>query len=83
MNRSLRLPEANLTPPNLRHDERVNEIDPRKVRLGMMFMGAVTVIAIVLLIAVDDPVGRFIFGFVAVAGLVQTWRARRHGTSLQ
>lgn len=60
-----------------------DDIDPRKVRMGMMIIGAVTVIAIVLLIAIDDPVARFVFGFVAVASLVQTWRARRRLKSLE
>jgi len=67
----------------VRQDGPVNEIDPRRVKFGMMVMGAMTVIAIVLLIAVHDPIGRFIFGFVAVVGLLQTWRARRHAKSLE
>ena len=86
MNRWLRLADHNLTRLNLRQDVQVDEkpeIDPRRVRTGMMIMGAVTAIALALLIAVNDPVGRFIFGFVAVASLIQTWRARRHWKSLQ
>ena len=83
MNRWLRLADGHLTASDSRQDGRVNEIDPRRVRLGMMLMGAVTVIAIALLIVIDDPVARFIFGFVAVAGLIQTWRARRHARSLE
>jgi len=83
MNRSLRLADSNLTSHDLRQDGPVNEIDPRKVRLGMMLMGAVTVIAIALLLVIDDPVARFIFAFVAIGSLIQTWRARRHARSLE
>jgi hypothetical protein len=60
-----------------------DEVDPRKIRTGMMIIGAVTVIAIILLIAIDDPVARFLFAFVAIASLIQTWRARRRLTSLE
>lgn len=59
------------------------EINPRKIRIGMMIVGAVTVISIVLLLAIDDPSARFVFGFVAVASLIQTWRIRRQGKSLE
>jgi hypothetical protein len=59
------------------------EFDPRKIRLGMMIIGAVAVIAIVLLIAIDDPVARFVFAFVAIASLIQTWRARQRLRSLE
>ena len=40
-------------------------------------MGAVLVLSIVLLIVVSDPLGRFIFAFVAVVCLVQLWRLGR------
>jgi hypothetical protein len=51
--------------------------EPRKIRLGLIIMGAVLAIALALAVAVDDPVGRFIFGFVAVACVVQLWRLGR------
>ena len=60
-----------------------DEINPRKIRVGMMIIGAVTVVSIVLLVAIDDPSARFVFGFVAVASLIQTWRIRRQGRSLE
>lgn len=60
-----------------------DEIDPRKIRLGMLMIGAVTVLALVLTLAINDPTARIVFAFVFVAGLIQTWRIRRRGRSLQ
>jgi hypothetical protein len=40
-------------------------------------MGGVLAVAIALLLVVSDPVGRFIFGFVALACVVQLWRLGR------
>ena len=51
--------------------------DERRIRLGLLIMGVVLVLSIVLLIIVSDPLGRFIFAFVAVACLVQLWRLGR------
>ena len=51
--------------------------DERRIRLGLLMMGAVLVLSIVLLIVVSDPLGRFIFAFVAVVCLVQLWRLGR------
>jgi hypothetical protein len=53
------------------------QFDPRKVRIGMALIGAVTVIALVLMLAIDEPTARIVFAFVFVAGLIQTWRIRR------
>jgi hypothetical protein len=53
------------------------EYDERKVRIGLMLIGAVIAISIALFIVVDDPIGRFIFGFVAIVSAVQLWRLRR------
>jgi hypothetical protein len=86
VNALLRADDRNLTAPFAGQTvvmNEGNELDRRKVRLGMILIGAVTVIAIVLLITIDDPVARFIFAFVAIASLVQTWRARRRLTSLE
>ena len=61
-----------------------DEVNPRKIRAGMMIIGAVTAIALALAIVIDDPTARFVFTFVFVAGLIQTWRLRRRGrASLQ
>lgn len=54
-----------------------DEIDPRKIRVGMMMVGAMTAIAVALLIVINDPGARFVFAFVAVIGLIQTFRIRR------
>ena len=67
----------------LGHTEKVNhppEFDPQKVRIGLMVMGAVLVLSIALAIFVSDPVGRFVFVFVAVVCLVQLIRVRRRYT---
>ena len=46
-----------------------------------MLIGAVAVISIALLIFVNDPLGRFVFGFVAIMSLIQLWRLRRRYSS--
>jgi hypothetical protein len=51
--------------------------DERRIRLGLLMMGVVLVLSIVLVIVVSDPLGRFIFGFVAAVCLVQLWRLGR------
>jgi membrane protease YdiL (CAAX protease family) len=56
-----------------------DEINPRKIRLGMMMIGAVTVLSLVLTLAIGDPTARIVFAFVFIAGLIQTWRLRRRG----
>jgi hypothetical protein len=81
MNRSLRLADINLS---RRSGQTVGvnegeEINPRKIRAGMMMIGAVTVVALVLFLAINDPTARIVFAFVFVAGLIQTWRLRRRG----
>jgi hypothetical protein len=60
-----------------------SEIDPRRVRIGMAIIGGITVVAFVLMLAIDDATARVVFGFVVVAGLIQTWRIRRNNRSLQ
>jgi hypothetical protein len=62
------------------HDERYDE---RRIRAGLLIMGVVLVIAVVLLIVVNDPIGRFIFGFVVLVCLVQLWRLGRLMRRLQ
>ena len=57
--------------------DRTPDFDPQRVRIGLMLMGAVLVTAIALAIFVSDPVGRFIFIFVAIVSLVQFIRIRR------
>jgi hypothetical protein len=54
-----------------------DELDPRKIRTGMMMIGGVTVVALVLFLAIDDPTARIVFAFVFLSGLIQTWRLRR------
>jgi len=60
-----------------------DEINQRKIRTGMMIVGGMTAVAIALLIVISDAPARFIFGFVSVVGLIQTWRIRRRLRSLQ
>jgi hypothetical protein len=84
MNRSLRLADTNLTHGISRQTVQVtesDEINPGKIRAGMMIIGAVTVIALVLALAINDPTARIVFAFIFVAGLIQTWRIRRRGHS--
>ena len=49
------------------------EIDPRKVRIGMGIIGVILVAAVVLFFVADDNVGRAIFFAVAVACVVRMW----------
>ena len=56
------------------------EINPRKIRSGMMIIGGITVVALVLALAINDTTARFVFGFVFVMGLIQTWRIRRRNS---
>ena len=49
----------------------------------MAMVGAVTVVALVLALAISDPTARIVFGFVFISGLIQTWRIRRRSRLLQ
>ena len=83
MNRWLRLADANLTKRFSRqtvHMSQGEDVNPRKIRAGMIIIGAVTVIALVLALAINDATARLVFGFVFVAGLIQTWRIRRRSS---
>jgi hypothetical protein len=51
--------------------------DERRIRVGLLMMGVVLVLSIVLLIVVNDPLGRFIFAFIAAMCVVQLWRLGR------
>ena len=60
--------------------DRPPEFDPQKVRIGLMVMGAVLVISIALAIFVADPIGRFVFIFVAIVCAIQLIRLRSRYT---
>ena len=47
---------------------RPTAVDPRKVRIGLTVISIVVLVAVVLMVVIDDPVGRAImFGVAALA----------------
>jgi hypothetical protein len=57
--------------------EEEDEISPTRVRVGLGIIAAVMVVAIGVMVTVDQPAARFLFGAIIVIGLYQTWRIFR------
>jgi hypothetical protein len=55
----------------------VPELDPRKVRIGLMIVTAVFVVAAVLIVVIDDPFGRAVMGAVAAVAVVRAFLLSR------
>jgi hypothetical protein len=53
------------------------EVDPRKVRIGLIVIVAVVVVAAVLVAVLDDPVGRAAMLAVAAVGIVRAFLLTR------
>jgi hypothetical protein len=56
------------------------EVDPRKVRIGLMVVTAVFAVSAVLVAVIDDPFGRAVMGAVAALAVVRAyllWRSLR------
>jgi hypothetical protein len=58
-------------------DDEEGEISPTRVRVGLAIVAAVIVVSIGVIITVDEPAARFLFGAIIVIGLFQTWRIFR------
>jgi hypothetical protein len=62
-------------------------LNPRKVRIGLAIVGVVLVVAIVLLLVVESPVGKAVMFAIAAVALVRAYllsrwlRAQGPGTS--
>jgi uncharacterized membrane protein len=50
-----------------------DELDPRKVRIGLVMIVAVVVIAIGLAAVIDSDLGRAIMVGIAVLGILRAW----------
>jgi hypothetical protein len=50
-----------------------DQLDPRKVRIGLVMIAAVVVIALGLAAVVDSDLGRAIMVGIAVLGVVRAW----------
>ena len=53
------------------------ELDPRKVRMGLALVVAVVIVAVVLIAIVDDPVGRAVMAGVAALAVVRAFLLSR------
>ena len=53
------------------------QLDPRKVRTGLIMISIVVVVAVVLLFAVDDPFGRAVMLGVAALGVIRAFLLAR------
>jgi Flp pilus assembly protein TadB len=49
------------------------QLDPRKVRIGLIMISVVVAVAIVLLFVVDDPFGRAVMFAVAALGVIRAF----------
>ncbi len=54
-----------------------DEISPTRVRVGLAIIAVVMVVAIGVIVTVDQPAARFLFAAIIVIGLYQTWRIFR------
>jgi hypothetical protein len=53
------------------------QLDPRKVRIGLLMISIVVVVAIVLLFVIDDPLGRAVMFAVAALGVIRAFLLTR------
>ena len=53
------------------------ELDPRKVRIGLIMISIVVAVAIVLLFVIDDPFGRAVMFGVAAIGVIRAFLLAR------
>jgi hypothetical protein len=54
-----------------------DDVDPRRVRLGLAFLAVVMVVAVGIFMATDDALGRLVTGFIIVFTLGRAWFLRR------
>jgi hypothetical protein len=53
------------------------QVDPRKVRMGLIVIAIVVVVAAVLVAVLDDPLGRAVMLAVAAVGIVRAFLLTR------
>jgi hypothetical protein len=53
------------------------EMSPTRVRIGLGIITVVMVVAIGVIVTVDEPAARFLFMAIILIGLFQTWRIFR------
>ena len=58
-------------------DDDAPQLDPRKIRLGLAIVTAIVVVALILLVIVDDPIGKAVMAGVAAVGVVRAFLLRR------
>jgi len=63
--------DANVTEPA------APQVDPRKVRIGLIVIAIVVVVAAVLVAVLDDPLGRAVMLAVAAVGIVRAYLLSR------
>ena len=63
--------DANVTEPA------APQVDPRKVRIGLIVIAIVVVVAAVLVAVLDDPLGRAVMLAVAAIGIVRAFLLTR------
>jgi hypothetical protein len=54
-----------------------DEVNPTRVRIGLAIITLTIVIAIGVLLTVEAPAAKFLFGAILFIGLFQTWRIFR------
>jgi hypothetical protein len=53
------------------------QLDPRKVRIGLVMISAVVVVAVVLIAVIDDPFGRAVMVGIAAVAIVRAFLLTR------
>ncbi|MFL6204596.1 MAG: hypothetical protein ACJ739_04525 [Acidimicrobiales bacterium] len=53
------------------------QLDPRRVRIGLIMISAVVVVAVVLIAVIDDPFGRAIMVGVAAVAIIRAFLLSR------
>ena len=54
-----------------------SQADPRKVRIGLAIVSLVVLLAVILFVLVDDPIGRAVMFAVAAMGVVRAYLLSR------
>ena len=53
------------------------QLDPRKVRIGLIVVSAVVIVAVVLIFVIDDPFGRAVMFAVAALAVIRAFLLTR------
>ncbi len=55
----------------------MDELNPRKVRAGLIIVGVVVAVSVVLLVVIDEPVGKAVMLAVAATAFVRAFLLTR------